>query len=161
MKVSAYGLCIVSDRYFSDFPSIRHMSNKHENRPYYLAIQGADGIIWLIPLSSQVEKYGAKIKADEEKHGDSIFHYITRIKGQDSAFLIGNAIPVTEDYIVKPFTVRGVPFVVEDKKDIKKIQSKLNRYLALVRYGKLKPAVDILSIERILLNRKRESDYML
>lgn len=155
MKVSTYGLCIISDEYFSDFPSIRHMSNKHESRPYYLAIKGDDGIIWLVPLSSQVDKYRAKIKADEEKHGNSIFHYVARIKGRDSAFLIGNVIPVTEDYIKKPFTVQGVPFVIEDKRDIKKIQSKLKKYLTMVRNGRLKPAVDIMSIEQSLLARKR------
>lgn len=161
MTVSTYGLCIVSDKYFEDFPSIRHMSNKHESRPYYLAIRGENGIIWLIPLSSQVEKYRAKIKADEEKHGDSLFHYIARVKGKDSAFLIGNTIPVTEGYIKKPFTVCGIPFVVEDKKDIKKIQSKLSRYLTMVRLGKMKPAVDILSIERQLINRQRESEFII
>ena len=161
MEISTYGLCIVDDKYFSDFPSIRHMSNKHESRPYYLAIKGEDGIIWLIPLSSKVDKYRAKIKEDENKHKECIFYYIARVKGKDSAFLIGNVIPVTEDYIKKPFTVRGVPFVIGDQKDIKKIQSKLKRYLTMVRHGKMSPAVDILGIERTLLNRKRESAYII
>lgn len=158
MMVSTYGLCIVSDKYFEDFPSIRHMSNKHEGRPYYLAIRGENGIIWLVPLSSQVEKYRAKMKADEEKYGDSLFHYIARVKGKDSAFLIGNTIPVTDEYIKKPFTICGVPFVVQDKKDTKKIQSKLSRYLTMVRRGKMKPAVDILAIERKLIHRQKQTE---
>lgn len=145
-----YGLCLISDQYFVDFPSVRHMSNKHESRPYYLAIKETDGIIWVIPLSSQIEKYRAKIKADEQKYGESIFHYIAKVKGKDCAFLIGNVIPVKEVYVKKPFTVRGVPFVIQDKKDIKMIGRKLNRYLTMVRYGKMKPAVDILAIEKKL-----------
>ena len=150
MSISTYGLCIVSDQYFTDFPNIRHMSNKHESRPYYLALRKSDGIIWLVPLSSQVEKYQAKIEADEKKYGECIFYYITRVKGKDSAFLIGNIIPVREEYIKKPFTMNGVPFVIQDKKDIKMINKKVNRYLTMVRYGKMKPAVDILAIEAAL-----------
>lgn len=157
MKISTYGLCIVSDQYFSDFPSIRHMSNKHENRPYYLAIKRENGIIWIVPLSSRVDKYQAKIKEDESKHGECIFYYVANLKGNPSAFLIGNTIPVIEDYIKKPFMINGSPFVIEDKRDIKRIQSKLSRYLTMVRYGKLRPAVDILSIERSLISRMGES----
>lgn len=154
MEISTYGLCIVSDQYFTDFPSIRHVSNKYEQRPYFLAIREGNGIIWLIPLSSQVEKYRAKIKADEEKHGDSLYQYIARVKGKDNAFLIGNAIPVTDHYIVKPFTVNGVPFVIQDKTDIRKITSKLKRYLTLVDKGIVKPAVDIMAIKSKLLEQK-------
>lgn len=160
MNVSTYGLCIVSDQYFKDFPNIRHMSNKHESRPYYVAIRANNGIIWLVPLSTQVGKYRAKIFEDEKKYGESIFHYIARVKGQDNAFLIGNTIPVTEKYIKKAFTLNNVPFVIQDKADKKVIQHKLSRYLALVRCGKLKPAVDILDIERVLLNQVQNSAYI-
>ena len=160
MRVETNGLCVISDQYFTDFPNIRHMSNKHEARPYYLAIHGENGIVWTIPLSSQVDKYQAKISSDEKKHGECIFYYIARVKGRQSAFLIGNVIAVVEAYIKKPFTIQGVPFVVEDKADIKKIQSKLKRYLTMVRYGKLRPAVDILGIERQLINRCRNAEYL-
>lgn len=151
MKVSTYGLCIISDDFFKDFPDVRHMSNKHESRPYYLAIKQQDGIVWVVPLSSQVEKYKAKIEEDEKKHKDCLFYYITRLKGRESVFLVGNVIPVTEKYITKPFTISGKPFVIQDKQDIKKIKSKLSRYLTMVRNGKIKPNVDILGIEKRLL----------
>ncbi len=155
MSVSIFGLCVISDDYFVDYPSISHMSNKHENRPYYLAVKQDNGIIWVVPLSSQVEKYEAKIKADEEKHGTCIYYYVTRLKGKKSAFLIGNVIPVTDHYIKKPFTVNNVPFVIQDKNDIKLIKSKLSRYLTLVRQGKMKPSVDILGIEKSLLTGEK------
>lgn len=161
MKVEKNGLCIISDRYFDDFPSIRHMSNKHESRPYYLALHSENGIVWVIPLSSQVEKYREKIKADERKYGNCLFYYISKFMGKDSAFLIGNVIPVTDDYIKKPFTIQGRPFVIEDKAELKKIQSKFKRYLVMVRQGKLKPAVDILKIEAMLINRKNHAAYII
>lgn len=160
MRVAENGLCKISDRYFQDFSSPRHVFNKQENRPYFLAIRDVKGIVWLVPLSSQVEKYRAKIKSDEEKHGKCIFHHIARVKGSENAFLIGNSIPVTEEYILGPFTMAGIPFVIENKADIKEIRSKLRRYLALVRQGKLHPAVDILSIEQKLLNKKDNAEYI-
>ena len=153
MKVSLHGLCVIDDQYFLDYPSVRHMSNKHEGRPYYLAVHEKDGIIWVVPLSSRVDKYGAKIKVDERKYGECIFYIIAKIKGRESALLIGNAIPVTEAYIKKPFTVAGIPYIVENKQVVKEIKSKLSRYLALVRKGKMKPAVDILAIEKKLLGK--------
>lgn len=161
MDIAGNGLCIIADQYFDDFPSIRHMSNKHEKRPYYLAIRGVDGIIWMVPLSSQVEKYKRKIEADEAKYGDCMFYYLAKVKGRESAFLVGNAIPVTENYIKKPFTVRGIPFVMQNKEDIRKIQSKLKRYLLMTRQGRMRPAVDILGIERVLLNRLQNNEYLI
>lgn len=160
MKVAENGLCKISDTYFSDFSSPRHMFNKHENRPYYLAIKQHTGIYWLVPLSSQLENYRVKIQAAEKLHGESVFYHIAKVKGKESVFLIGNAIPVTEEYIAGPFTVAGIPYVLGNKEEIKAIRSKLNRYLALVRSGKLHPAVNILEIEHKLLSRKQNSAYI-
>lgn len=161
MEIAENGLCKISDMYFSDYSNPRHMFNKHENRPYYLAIKRPTGIYWLIPLSSQVEKYRAKIQAEEKAHGESIFCHIAQVKGKESVFLIGNVIPVTEEYITGPFTVAGIPYVLGNKEEIKAIRSKLNRYLAMVRNGKLHPAVDILEIERKLLSRRENAEYII
>lgn len=145
-----HGLCIITDQYFLDFPNIHHMSNKHESRPYYLAVKQEGAIWWVVPLSSRVEKYQEKIKSDEKKHGECIFYHVAKVKGREKAFLIGNVIPVTAQYIKRPFTVSGVPFVIQDKNTIRAIQTKLKRYLAMVRYNKLQPFVDIMQIEKIL-----------
>lgn len=154
MKVAENGLCKLSDKYFEDFSNPRHVFNKQEKRPYFYAIRKENGIVWLVPLSSQVEKYQSKIQEDANKHRECIYYYIAKVKGNESAFLIGNAIPVTDKYIVGPFTVNDIPFVIKNKNDIKQIKSRLNKYLALVKRGKLSPAVDILSIEKSLLNNK-------
>lgn len=160
-EISEYSLCIVSDKFFSDFPHDRHMQNKNESRPYFLAIKGKDGIYWLVPISHMVDKYKEKIKKDTEKHGDCLLCCIGTVMGQKRAFLIGNMIPVTEEYIKRPYTIRNIPYVIRDKEFIKQIKSKVSRYLSLVRYKKLHPTVDILSIERALLNRKANAEYMI
>lgn len=146
------GLYILSDDYFRVYGNPNMMSNKYEMRPYYLAIRGKDGVIWLVPLSSKVEKYRLSIQADEAKRGkgNCIFHYIATVRGKESAFLIGDAIPVIDKYIVRPFTINGAPFVVANQQDIKAIRKKLAKYLALVRAGRLKPYFDIMGIEAAL-----------
>ena len=152
--IKTCGLYILSDDYFERYGQPTMMDNKYETRPYYLALSASNGIIWLVPLSSKVDKYQLSIAADEQKHGKGkcIFHYIAKVKGRRNAFLIGDTIPVIEKYLLRPFTVKGVPFVVEDAADIKAIRSKLSRYLSLVRSGTLTPCIDILSIEKALLD---------
>ena len=161
MDVQQNGLCIIRDQYFLDFPSTRHMDNKHERRPYYLAVKEENGIIWVVPISHKVDKYREKMARDSLKHGDSVFCHIGKIKGEERAFLTGNVIPVSKEYIKNPFTIQGIPYVVQDKRDIREIQTKTRKYLALVRIGKLRPCVDILGIEQALLNKMKNYEYMI
>lgn len=146
------GLYILSDDYFRIYGKPNMMDNKNETRPYYYAVKQKDGIIWLVPLSSKVEKYRLSIQEDEEKRGkgNCIFHYIASVRRRESAFLIGDAIPVIEKYIVRPFTINEVPFVMANQKDIKAIRKRMAKYIALVRGGKLKPYFDIMGIEAAL-----------
>lgn len=148
------GLYTIKDEYFYKFdPAHVMMDNKKQCRPYYCGVRADTGILWLIPLSSKVEKYSAAIERQEKKHGkgNCIYYYIAKLKGRKNAFLIGNAIPCTERYILKPFTLGGVPFIIKDQQDIKALKNRLSRFIALVRTGVIHPNADILSIEQALL----------
>ena len=160
MDCVLFGFYKVKDKYFSDFPNKRHMLNKHENRPYYLAVKESNGIIWLIPISSKVEKYEAKISADEAKFGECLMYHVIQFMGEKRAALIGNMIPITEEYIKGEFTISNRHYVVRDEATIKAIRKRSKRYLSLVRAGKLHPYVDILEIERILCSRISNSQYI-
>lgn len=159
MRLVPYGFYKVKDRYFTDFPSPddRYMHNKAENRPYYLAIQDANGIIWLLPLSTQIEKYKRKIEADEERYGECLKYYMLGFMGGERAVLIGNMIPVIPEYISGEFTIAKEHYIVKNEKAIKAIQKRVRKYLALVRRGKLKPYVDILATEEKLLERMAQA----
>lgn len=161
MEFVKYGFYKVKDKYFSDFPSDRHMYNKAEGRPYYLALTDESGIIWLIPISSKVEKYKAKIASDEKKFGECLTCHIIRFMSQERVALIGNMIPVIPEYIKGEFTILGKHYVVQDNTSIKAIKKRCSRYLSLVRGGKLHPYVDILSIEKILLHKLNNAEYMI
>ena len=86
-----------------------------------------------------------------EKHGKCIIYHIGKVKNKEHAFLIGNIFPVIPKYIRGSFTINNKPYIVEDELITKKINAKTKIYLSMVRYGKLKPFVDILKIEKELL----------
>ena len=83
-----FGLYLVKDQYFVDFPNDRYM-DKTDRRPHFYAIQDKDGILWMIPISSKVEKYRAKIASVERTSGvgSCFLYYIAKImvrSGQSS-----------------------------------------------------------------------------
>lgn len=162
MKLVQFGFYKLKDKYFKDYPSPKncYVDNKGENRPYYLAYTDRSGIIWLLPISSKVEKYKAKIAEDEKKYGECLTCYIINYMGEERAVLIGNMIPVTAEYIKGEFTIQRQHYVVQDERSIKAIRKRCSRYLTLVRAKRMRPCVDILKTECILLNKQRESAYM-
>ena len=155
MKLTQYGFYKVKDKYFSDFPSPnnRYVDNKSENRPYYMAYQDNNGIIWLLPISSKVGKYKAKIAADEKKYGECITCHIISFMGEERAVLIGNMIPTTPEYIQGEFTIAEQHYIVRDTHAIKAIRKRCAKYLSLVRTRKLRPLVDILATEKKLIEK--------
>lgn len=159
MELVQYGFYKIKDTYFTDFPSRnnRYMDNKHENRPYYLAIADSNGIMWLIPISSKVDKYKAKIAADELKYGECLTCHIIRFMSEERAVLIGNMIPVIPQYIKGEFTIQNKHYVIRDEVSIKAIKKRCSRYLSLVRAKKLYPVVDIMRTEQVLLSKLHEN----
>lgn len=155
-EIEPSGLYIISDQYFADFPNDRYMQNKGEARPHYYAIRGNDGIFWMIPLSTKVEKYREKISKTEAAHGTgSCFMFcIAQIHGQDRAILVCDMFPVSEKYILRPYTIGGVPYVVQNKVIKKRIRTKAMRYLSLVNRGILKSPLNILETKKKLQEQK-------
>ena len=150
------GLYIISDQYFVDFPNERYMDNKKESRPHYYAIRDNDGIFWMIPLSSKVEKYRVKIEKTEKVHGagSCILYCVVPIHGLDRAVLICDMFPVTEEYILRAFTIDGIPYVIQNRNIQKAIHKRAMRYLSLVKRGVLKSSLNILETKEKLLEKK-------
>ena len=155
-EIKPSGLYIIRDQFFADFPNDRYMDNKSESRPHYYAIQDGDGVFWMIPLSSRVEKYREKIAQTEEKHGSgSCFLYmIAQIHGNDRALLICDMFPVTENYILRPYTIGGEAYIIRNEAIRKAINTKAKRYLSMVKRGKLKSPLNILETKDKLLKNK-------
>lgn len=153
------GLYNVKDAYFDEFKGYASSSsgnfcdNKKEKRPYFFAFKASNGIIWFIPLSTQVGKYEDKIQRYEEKGKECIFYCTGMIGKEKNAFLIGDMFPITEKYIKKEYFKFGSHYIVQNEYMLKEIHKKASRYLSLVKQGKLRPFVDILSIEQKLLSQ--------
>lgn len=147
MDIVQYGLYNISDTYFVDFKDISNdfSYNKNENRPNYLSYQD-DGIIWFIPMSSQVTKYKSKIESDEEKYGEGncIFYYTGNIAGKEKVFLIGKMFPLTEKYIKKPYTIGNTHYILKNSTDVHNIHKRVSKYISLVKNNKIKPQINIM-----------------
>lgn len=154
MNLVEYGVYKVKDQYFEDFPSLndKYEHNKNENRPYIL-VKDKKGGIWMVPMNSHVEEYEDKIKYATDKYGKCIKYFILDFKGGKSVTLIGNMVPVLPEYIKGEFTVRGRHYILKNEKSIMELKKRVKKYLELVRRGKMRPSVDILATEKVLLER--------
>lgn len=150
----------LSDQYFIDFPDPFLMKNKENingqehNRPCFYAFTDKNtGLYWMIPFSSQVDKfrniYNKKIK--KYKYCNTIsFGYVL---GYEKAFLIQNMCPVTDKYISNKYIDSSSknPVQVENK-FAKKLIADAKRVLFLQRKGKHLIFPDVLKIEAVLLS---------
>lgn len=96
----------IDDQYFLDFPDDRLMRNKEaingqpHNRPCFYAFRDdRTGLYWLIPFSSQVEKFREYYNAKIAKYGKCDTIIFGDVLGYEKVFLIQNMCPVTEKYI--------------------------------------------------------------
>ena len=153
------GLYIVSDKYFIDMGTTKLVDNKRESRPNYFAMRDKDGIYWMIPLSTQTPNYRSKLVVWQQKHPgrECVFYDFSEIMGPERVFLIGNAFPVTADYILRPYTINENPYIMQYTQAINRIRSKLYKYLNLVESGKIRPNEDILGIKKRLLGNPEQS----
>ena len=147
----------ISDIFYEDFPDPALMKNKEEGhgRPCFLAIQDDDGLYWMIPISSKVEKFKAiyKHKTQNGKRCDTIC--FANVLGNERAFLIQNMFPITEKYISGEYCQHstGNPVMISEI-EAKEILERFKRVLALVKQGNTKLVFpNILEIARTLKNK--------
>lgn len=157
MQLQEHGIYIVKDAYFNEFASAGWMWNKKESRPHYLALKDSSGLVWMIPMSSRVENYKAKISRIEKQRGagNCLYYHIGVIAGKERAFVVSGMFPVTPDYISHPYTINRIPYVVADKRLVQKLNSKMRRYLRLLEQGVMQDANHVLAIRNKLLQRQK------
>ncbi len=147
----------IKDAYFNEFPDNYLKQNKDENRPCYYCFQIAStGLSWMIPMSKKVKKYQSIIekKISENKPHD-ILHIARLDNGEESAFLIQDMFPVTDDYIMGEYMVGGNGLRVTSDALAMVIEQKARRIYNLIHRGvKIQPLQpDVLKIEQLLLNK--------
>lgn len=113
----------LSDQYFFDFPDPYLMKNKPtvngvpHSRPCFFAFTDKynTNISWLVPVSSQYQKYVAIIQKRIAKYGFCDTVRIEKFFGKDHAFLIQNMCPVTNKYLIPYIDRKNQPVRIDNR----------------------------------------------
>ena len=129
------------------------MSNKEGGnyRPHFYAVQDKKNVdlYWMIPISSQAEKYKGIIEKKIKKYGKCNTIIIGKFAGKKNAFLIQNTFPIIEKYLDHVHTIQGQPITVH--KELNKILTKsLQDVLAMYDSGVNLVFTNIKDIRRIM-----------
>jgi len=169
----------IKDEYFNKYDKehklLRNKENSAEHaRPclFVFLDKNNKDIMWVVPISSQVEKYTnianhkiQKMMGKGEKKCDQIL--FGKVLGSKRAFLIQNMFPITKEYIQSIYIDKQTKCPVNISKDtMYEVQCSAKRVLGAALSGRNKYAVfsDISATRKELINElrtkeiKRESD---
>lgn len=128
------GFYLIKNAFFEKMNDSNLKYNKDENRPFFYCIKDKDNLIWMIPLSSRIEKYSAIIqkRLAQKKSTEGI--YITKLPNdKQSAFLIQDIFPILEEYIERSYTFANAPMFLINEKDIKTIENRAKKIISIVK----------------------------
>lgn len=130
------GFYIIKDSFFDKVNDSYLKGNKEGNRPHYYCLEDSDGLYWMIPLSSRVEKYRKIMdkKAREGKPCD-IVHIVKLDDDRESAFLIQDMFPITAEYVEREYTIAGNHLMLTSEHSVKEIETKAKKVMALLKRG--------------------------
>jgi hypothetical protein len=143
----------IRDEFFDLVQDKYLMSNKEQEnyRPHYYAIQDKKNqeLYWMIPISSQAEKYKEIIEKKKKRYGKCNTIIIGLFAGKENAFLIQNAFPVIEKYFDHVHTIQEQLVTIHKKLD-KLLVENLNEVLAMYNRGIKLTFTDIKVIRTIM-----------
>jgi hypothetical protein len=150
----------IKDLYFDMVKDDKLMKNHEGNsyRPTYFCVRDvASGLLWVIPMSSRVEKYQLIVEKDTKRHGKCVKIVIGEYGGRQNAFLIQNMFPILPKYIDHVHLIKNNPAPVHTR-----LQRKLNQYfreaVRLHKRGVKIVFVDITRIERQMLDELKNKN---
>lgn len=127
----------IKDKFFEDMSDPYLKGNKKGNRPHYYCFEDSNtGIYWMIPLSSRIDKY-KKIIENKEKAGRpcDILHIVKLDDSRESAFLIQDMFPVTDEYIEREYTIAGNHLMLTSEHVVKVVDQKARKVLGMLKRG--------------------------
>lgn len=125
------GFYIIKDEFFECMNDPYLKGNKSGNRPHYYCLEdSSEGIYWMIPLSSRIDKY-KRIMEKKEKNGKpcDILHIAKLDNNRESAFLIQDMFPITEEYIDRKYTICGKHLTLTSEHTVKEIERKAKKVM--------------------------------
>ena len=136
-RVRKTGFYIIKDKFFDDMSDPYLKCNKAGNRPHYYCFEDTStGIYWMIPLSSKIDKY-KHIMEKKEKAGKpcDIIHIVKLDDSRQSAFLIQDMFPITDEYIEREYTIAGNHLMLTSEHTAKEIEQKAKKVMGMLKRG--------------------------
>ena len=155
-------VCHIKDEFFDMMNDEKLMQNKENGRSrpaYYFAEDSETSLIWVIPMSTKVDKFREVQKRQERKYGSSMGVYIAKYDGKESVFLIQNMYPVMPSYISHIHTRNGNPIPVSHK-TMKEVNKRAKKALALYKRGCNTLFADIEHIKATMLDEASEEQII-
>ena len=106
-------------------------------------------LYWMIPISSQAEKYKGIIEKKKKKYGKCNTIVVGKFAGKENAFLIQNTFPIIEKYFDHVHTIQERPVSVHKKLN-KVLTENLREVLAMYHRGIKLTFTDIDAIQAIM-----------
>lgn len=159
MEILTGGLYFISDAFFQKVQD-PYLKINYENtkRPHYFAFNdNKNGLYWLVPCSSKIEKFEQLIRKKQEQHKPTDAIKIVKIFNTKTVLLFQDMFPVTDSYISGQYIKGGQPVKIADPKLIHELEKTAHKIIILlhkgIRFTPTQP--DILKIEQIMLEEKR------
>ena len=130
------------------------MINKENGnyRPHFYCLEDerANGLYWVVPISSKVEKYRKIQEQKIDRFGKCNTIVIGLFAGNENAFLIQNMFPITSKYFDHLHTVNNLPITIHN--DVRaNIETYVKEVISITRAGKRVLFADVEHIERLML----------
>lgn len=90
----------------------------------------------MIPLSSQIDKYKRIVeKKEKARKPCDIIHIVKLDDSRQSAFLIQDMFPITDDYIEREYTIAGNYLMLTSEHTAKEIEQKAKKVIGMLKRG--------------------------
>lgn len=146
----------IKDEFFAKVQDDKLMQNKEGGnfRPTYFCLRDLKtSLLWMIPMSSRVDKYQALYEKQKRKYGKCITIVLGQFDDRPAAFLLQNMFPTTEKYLDHIHTKNDNPVPVNTviqqviRSDFQQIRQLLRRNVKIV-------FPDVQKIENIMLSER-------
>ena len=137
LQMKKSGFYVIKDKFFEEMNDPYLKRNKGGNRPHYYCFKDAcTGVFWMIPMSSNVEKYKKIIdkKASEGKPCD-ILHIVKLPNDRETTFLIQDMFPISEEYIEREYRIAGNHMMLASEHVINDVEQKARKVVAMLKRG--------------------------
>ena len=117
-NLSADACILLKKAFFELVGDVFLKTNKDSTlRPHYYAFKDEKtNLLWVIPCSSQIEKYQTIIKYKNENGQKHNHIQIIKVNGIEQVFLYQDMFPVLEKYIESPYKKQNAFMEIKDPK---------------------------------------------